>query len=93
MSNPAHLFSFPMRVLLLLSPLLSGHQGCDTLSLVLFLKYNEGKYNSEIHVGGVITGPQLLWTSNDTLITCLFQKKVMFVLKVMLIYDKALLGG
>ena len=41
-----------MRVLLLLSPPLSGHQGRDTLSLVLFLKYNEGKYNSEIHVVG-----------------------------------------
>ena len=89
MSNPAHLFSFPERVLLLLSPPLSGHQGCDTLSLVLFLKYNEGKYNSEIHVAG----DDQLWTSNDTLITCLFQKNVMFVLKVMLIYDKALLGS
>ena len=38
-------------------------------------------------------GDDRLWTSNDTLITCLFQNKVMFVLKVMLIYDKALLGG
>ena len=89
LSNPAHHFSFPIRVLLLLSPLLSSHQGRDTLSLVLFLKYNEGKYNSEIHVAG----DDQLWTSNDTLITCLFQKNVMFVLKVMLIYDKALLGS
>ena len=37
-------------------------------------------------------GDDGLWTSNDTLITCLFQDKVMFVLKVMLIYDKSSIG-
>ena len=37
-----------------------------------------------------IEGDGRLWTSNAVPVTCLFQNKVMFLLKIMLIYDDPL---
>ena len=40
-----HLLAVPTRVPPLLSPLLSGHQALDTLTLALFQEYDQGKYS------------------------------------------------
>ena len=74
-------------VLPLASPPLSGHQALDTLSSALFQEHDEGKYSPKIE-----GGDQLL-TSNVSFVTLLFQNKVMLLLKIMLIYDEALLNG
>ena len=70
-----------------MSPPLSGHQALDTLSSALFQEHDEGKYSPKIE-----GGDQLL-TSNVSFVTLLFQNKVMLLLKIMLIYDEALLSG
>ena len=59
---------------IVVSPLLSGHQA---LSLALFQEYDEGKYSPKI-------GDNWLWTSNAAPFTCLFQNKVIFWVKIML---------
>ena len=41
----------------------------------------------------VLEGDDQLWSSDVPLIAYLFQTKVMFLLKIMLIYDKSLLCG
>ena len=41
----------------------------------------------------VLEGDDQLWSSDVPLIAYLFQTKVMFLLKTMLIYDKSLLCG
>ena len=87
LSGHSHLFGVSTIVLSLLSPPLSGHQALDTLSLALFQEYDEGKYSPKIE-----GGDQLL-TSNASSVTLLFQNKVMLLLKIMLIYDEALLSG
>lgn len=72
---------------------LSGHQALDTListciGLASFQEYDEGKIiQSKIEVDNG------LWTSNASPIVCLFQNKVMFLLKIILINDKPLLNG
>ena len=38
-------------------------------------------------------GDDWLWTSNASPVVCVFQGKVMFLLKITLIYDKSLLSG
>ena len=38
-------------------------------------------------------GDDWLWTSNAVPVACLFQGKVMFLLKITLIYDEPLLSG
>ena len=87
LSGHSHLFGVSTIVLPLLSPPLSGHQALDTLSLALFQEYDEGKCSPKIE-----GGDQLL-TSNASSVTLLFQNKVMLLLKIMLIYDEALLSG
>ena len=72
----------------LLSPLLSGHQALDRLffpSLALFQEYDKGK-QSEIEVD------DQLWTSNAGPVVCFFffLNKVIFLLKIMLIYDEVI---
>ena len=57
---------------IVVSPLLSGHQALDTLSLALFQEHDEGKYSPKI-------GYNRLWTSNAAPFTCLFQNKVIFL--------------
>ena len=74
-------------VLPLLSPPLSGRQALDTLSLALFQEHDEGKYSPKIE------GDDRLLTRNASSVMLLFQNKVMFLLKIMLIYDEALLSG
>ena len=74
-------------VLPLLSSPLSGHQALDTLSLTSFQEHDEGKYSPKIE------GYNPLLTSNASSVTLLFQNKVMLLLKIMLIYDEALLSG
>ena len=87
LSGRCHPLGVSTIVLPLLSPPLSGHQGLDTLSLALFQEYDEGKYSPKIE------GYNRLLTSNASFVTLLFQNKVMFLLKIMLIYDEALLSG
>ena len=87
LSGHSHLFGVSTIVLPLLSPPLSGHQALDTLSSALFQEHDEGKYSPKIE-----GGDQLL-TSNVSFVTLLFQNKVMLLLKIMLIYDEALLSG
>ena len=41
----------------------------------------------------ILEGDDRLWSSDVSLIAYLFQTKVMFLLKIMLIYDKSLLCG
>ena len=41
----------------------------------------------------ILEGDDRLWSSDVSLIAYLFQTKVMFLLKIMLIYDKPLLCG
>ena len=75
----------------LLSPLLSGHQALDRLffvSLALFQEYDKGK-QSKIEVD------DRLWTSNAGAVACFFFfffffNKVIFLLKIMLIYDEVI---
>ena len=62
---------------IVVSPLLSGHQALDTLSLALFQEHDEGKYSPKI-------GYNRLWTSNAAPFMCLFQNKVIFWLKIMI---------
>ena len=71
----------------MLSPPLSGHQALDTLSLALFQERDEGKYSPKIG------GDDQLLTRNASSVTLLFQNEVMLLLKIMLIYDEALLSG
>ena len=71
----------------MVSPPLSGHQALDTLSLASFQEYDEGKYSPNIEDCN-----QLL-TSNAYSVTLLFQNIVMFLMKIMLIYDETLLSG
>ena len=72
----------------LLSPLLSGHQALDRLffvRLALFQECDKGK-QSEIVDGR-------LWTRNAGAVACfffLFLNKVIFLLKIMLIYDEVI---
>ena len=73
----------------LLSPLLSGHQALDRLffvSLALFQEYDKGK-QSEIVDGRLLT-------SNAGPVACFFLffffNKVIFLLKIMLIYDEVI---
>ena len=87
LSGHSHLFGVSTIVLPSLSPPLSGHQALDTLSLALFQEHDEGKYSPKIE-----GGDQLL-TSNASSVTLLFQNIVMLLLKIMLIYDEALLSG
>ena len=87
LSGHSHLFGVSTIVFPLLSPPLSGHQALDTLSSALFQEHDEGKYSPKIE-----GGDQLL-TSNVSFVTLLFQNKVMLLLKIMLIYDEALLSG
>ena len=75
-------------LILLLSPLLSGHQALDRLffvSLALFQEYDKGK-QSEIDVD------DRLWTRNAGAVACFFFffNKVIFLLKIMLIYDEVI---
>ena len=86
LSGHSHLFGVSTIVFPLLSPPLSGHQALDTLSLALLREYDEGKCSPKI-------GYNRLWTSNASSVTLLFQNKVMLLLKIMLIYDEALLSG
>ena len=73
----------------LLSPLLSGHQALDRLffvSLALFQEYDKGK-QSKIEID------DRLWTSNAGAVACFFLfffNKVIFLLKIMLIYDEVI---
>ena len=71
----------------LLSPLLSGHQALDRLffvSLALIQEYDKGKH-SKIEVD------DLLCTSNAGAVACFFFfNKVIFLLKIMLIYDEVI---
>ena len=62
---------------IVVSPLLSGHQALDTLSLALFQEHDEGKYSPKIVYNQ-------LWTSNAAPFMCLFQNKVIFWLKIMI---------
>ena len=71
--------SIPRRVLLL-SPLSSGHQELDNYLVWLCFK-NMIKEIVESEIGD-----NWLWTSNATPAACLFQNKVMFMLKIMLFY-------
>ena len=79
-----YLLAIPPRVLPLFSPLVSGHQASDALSLTYFkniMKENEvqdGKLNGQ------------LWTCNGAPVASLFQNKVMILQKIMLIYDEPL---
>ena len=70
-----------------LSPLLGSHQALDRLffvSLALFEEYDKGK-QSEIDVD------DRLWTSNAGAVACFFLfNKVIFLLKIMLIYDEVI---
>ena len=72
----------------LLSPLLSGHQALDRLffvRLALFQECDKGK-QSEIVDGR-------LWTRNAGAVACfffLFLNKVIFLLKIMLIYGEVI---
>ena len=70
-----------------LSPLLSGYQAFVTVSLDFFLKTWRRKIQSEME------GGNWWWTSNAALFACLFQNKVMFKLKTLLISDQPLLRG
>ena len=70
----------PTRVLPSLSPLLSGHQALDTLSLANFRIWWR-KIQSEVEVD------DRLGTSHASPVARLFQNKVMFLLKIILIYD------
>ena len=56
---------------IVVSPLLSGHQALDTLSLALFQEQDEGKYGLKI-------GYNRLWTNNAAPFMCLFQNKMIF---------------
>jgi len=87
LSGRSHLLGVPTIVLPLLSPPLSGHQALDTPSLALFQEHDEGKYSPKIE------GYNRLLTRNASSLTLLFQNKVMLLLKIMLIYDEALLSG
>ena len=79
-----YLLAIPPRVLPLFSPLVSGHQASDALSLTYFkntMKENEvqdGKLNGQ------------LWTCNGAPVASLFQNEVMILQKIMLIYDEPL---
>ena len=62
--------------------MLSGHQALDTLlSLALFQEYDGGKYSPRLE------GDDRLWNTNAAPVECLFQNTVMFVLRLILIYD------
>ena len=76
-----------MRVLSLLSPLLSGNKAFDTPSLASFHEHDEKKKQSEIE------GDDRLWASNAAPVTRLFLNIVIFLLKIILISDKPLLRG
>ena len=85
-SGCGHLLAVPTRVLPSLSPLLSGHQALDTLSLANFEIWWR-KIQSEVEV------QDRLGTSHASPVASLFQNKVMFLLKIILIYDTLLLSG
>ena len=87
LSGHNHLFGVSTIVLPLLKPPLSGHQALDTLSLASLQEHDERKYSPNIE------GYNPLLTSNASSVTLLFQNKVMLLLKIMLIYDEALLNG
>ena len=86
MQPPLSCMSIPRRVLLL-SPLSSGHQELDNyLVWLCFKSMIKEIVESEI-------GDNWLWTSNATPAACLFQNKVMFMLKDYAFLCKPLLSS
>ena len=71
----------------MLSPPLGGHKALDTvLRSALFQECDKGNaVRAE--------GADQLWTRYAAPGVCLFQNKVMFLLKIMLIYDDPLLSS
>ena len=71
---------------------LSGHQALDTLISTWFgfISRIRWRKNNTVRDRSVDNG---LWTSNASPTVCLFQNKVMFLLKIILINDKPLLNG
>ena len=84
LSSPCHLLAVPVRVLPLLSPLLSSHQVLNTLSSALFkkmMKENTARCDDQS------------WTSIVAPFECFFHNKVMLPLKIMYVYDEILVSN